>query len=332
MTDAAEHAVDRTEIPPARIVLVTGLSGAGKASILRALEDVGFEAVDNLPLPLIEDMVTREDGPPARRIAVGVDARTRGFDADAVLEMLARLRTNPALRPEMVFAWAEEAILMRRYTETRRRHPLSPHGSVLEGVAAERFAVGPLHGLADLVVDTSDLPLAGLRQLIERRYGADAASDQPQGLAVTLKSFAFPAGLPREADMVFDARFLRNPHYVTALRHQTGLDNEVGAYVSADPDYEPFFSRIIGLLRLLLPRFVQEGKKYATIAVGCTGGKHRSVYTAERLAAELGEAGWQVTTIHRELIRGGMAPGGSSAGGEQHGIERRRAPTAPVQA
>jgi UPF0042 nucleotide-binding protein len=314
------------------VVLVTGLSGAGKASILRALEDVGFEAVDNLPLPLIEDMVTRDDGTPSRKIAVGVDARTRGFDADAVLDMLARLRANSALRPELVFAWAEEGILMRRYTETRRRHPLSPHGSVLEGIAAERSAVGTLHELADLVIDTSDLPLAGLRQLIETRFGPDAADDQPKGLAVTLISFAFPAGLPREADMVFDARFLQNPHYVTALRQRTGLDPEVGAYVSADPDYQPFFSRIIGLMRLLLPRFVQEGKKYATIAVGCTGGKHRSVHLVERLAAELGEAGWQVTTIHRELIRGGLAPGGSSAGGRQYGIERRHAPAAPVQA
>jgi UPF0042 nucleotide-binding protein len=325
----SEAATDR---PLTRVVFVTGLSGAGKASILRALEDLGFEAVDNLPLPLIEDMLTRDDGAPARKIAVGVDTRTRGFDADAVLAMLARLRTNPALRPELIFAWAEEGVLMRRYTETRRRHPLSPHGSVLEGIAAERFAVGALHGVADLLIDTSDLPLAGLRQLIERRYVSEAADDRPSSLAVTLISFAFPAGLPREADMVFDARFLQNPHYVTALRHKTGLDEDVGAYVSADPDYEPFFSRIIGLMRLLLPRFVQEGKKYATIAIGCTGGKHRSVHLVERLAAELSEAGWQVTTIHRELIRGGLVPGGSSAGGASYGLERRRASASQVQA
>ena len=317
---------------PARIVLVTGLSGAGKASVLRALEDIGFEAIDNLPLTLIEEMVERDDGTPSRKIAVGVDARTRGFDADAVLDTLKRLRANPALRPELVFAWADESVLMRRYTETRRRHPLSPHGSVMEGITAERTAVGPLHPVADLVIDTSDLPLAGLRQAIERRYGPEGATEQPKGLAVTLISFAFPAGLPREADMVFDARFLQNPHYVTELRPRTGLDPEVGAYVSADPDFWPFFSRILDLLKLLLPRFVQEGKKYVTIAVGCTGGKHRSVHIAERLAAELNEAGWRVTTIHRELIRSGVVSGSISAGGGHHGGNRRRAPAAPVQA
>jgi UPF0042 nucleotide-binding protein len=320
---------------PARIVLVTGLSGAGKASILRALEDLGFEAIDNLPVGLIEDMVGRDDGTPSRRIAVGVDARTRGFEAEAVLATLARLRANPALRPELLFAWAEEGVLIRRYTETRRRHPLSPHGSVSEGILAERLAVGPLHGVADQVIDTSDLPLAALRQVIERRYGSDAADEAParpgRGLAIALVSFAFPAGLPREADMVFDARFLQNPHYVANLRQRTGLDAEVGAYVAADPDFGPFLARINDLLKLLLPRFVQEGKKYATIAVGCTGGKHRSVHIVERLAAELGEAGWRVTIIHRELIRSGLVPGGSLAGG-QHGVERRRAPAAPVQA
>jgi UPF0042 nucleotide-binding protein len=318
----------------ARIVLVTGLSGAGKA-------------IDNLPMTLIEDMVSRDDGAPSRKIAVGVDARTRGFEAEAVLTTLNRLRANPALRPELLFAWADEAVLLRRFTETRRRHPLSPHGSVLEGIVAERGAVGPLHAVADRVIDTSDLPLAALRLAIEQRYGPGAAdedaADRPgQGLAVTLISFAFPAGLPREADMVFDVRFLQNPHYVPGLRQRTGLDPEVGAYVSADPDFGPFFARITDLLKLLLPRFVQEGKKYATIAVGCTGGKHRSVHTVERLAAELGEAGWRVTTIHRELIRGGLAPDGSAAkagmaggnlvGGATYGIERRRTPAAAVQA
>ena len=321
-----------SDAAPARIVLVTGLSGAGKASILRALEDAGFEAVDNLPVTLIEEMVTRDEGLPSRRIAVGVDARTRGFDADAVLETLSHLRANPALRPELVFAWADEGVLMRRYTETRRRHPLSPHGSLAEGIAAERDAVGALHPVADLVVDTSDLPLAALRQLIERRYGPDAASEQPQGLSVTVISFAFPAGLPREADMVFDARFLQNPHYVTELRPRTGLDPLVGAYVSADPDFQPFFSRVMDLMKLLLPRFVQEGKKYATIAVGCTGGKHRSVHIAERLGAELGEAGWRVTIVHRELIRGGFAQGGSAASGDHDSATRQHGPAAPVQA
>jgi UPF0042 nucleotide-binding protein len=304
---------------PARIVLVTGLSGAGKASILRALEDLGFEAIDNLPVTLIEDMVDRDAKVPARHIAVGVDARTRGFEADAVLAALRRLRETHGRRVELLFAWADEGVLIRRYTETRRRHPLSPHGSVLEGIIAERIAVGPLHAVADLVIDTSDLPLAGLRQAIERRYGADATQDDLPGLSVTLLSFAFPAGLPREADMVLDARFLQNPHYVSGLRSKTGLDPEVGAYVAADPDYGPFFARIVDLLKLLLPRFVQEGKKYATIAVGCTGGKHRSVHIVEQLAAELNGAGWRVTKNHRELSRAGLLATGGKPGGIKPG-------------
>ena len=302
--------------PPRQpVVLVSGLSGAGKASILRALEDLGFEAVDNPPLKLIEDLVARAEPGFARKLAVGVDARTRGFDADAVLATLARLRQNPALRPELVFAWADEAALLRRYTETRRRHPLSPNGRVIEGVAAEQTLTAPLHEAADLVVDTTDLPLPALRRLIERRYGPQASAEEQGGLAVSLLSFAFPAGLPREADMVFDARFLRNPHYVSALKPRTGLDPEVGAYVEADPDFPAFFAKLVDMLALLLPRFVQEGKKYVTIAIGCTGGRHRSVHIVETLASKLTETGWRVTTTHRELAReGSSAPSAPASG------------------
>ncbi|MCW3473660.1 RNase adapter RapZ [Limobrevibacterium gyesilva] len=297
----AEQAVAPTRQP---VVLVSGLSGAGKASVLRALEDIGFEAVDNPPLDFIEDLVCGADGG-VRRIAVGVDARSRGFDAEAVLATLARLRLNPMLRPELIFAWADEAVLLRRFTETRRRHPLAPQGRVSDGIAAEQQLTAPLHGAADLVIDTSDLPLASLRQLIERKYGPDAPDDPQVGLSVSLVSFAFPAGLPREADIVLDARFLRNPHYDPLLRPRTGYDVEVAAYVEADPDFPAFFARVTGLLDLVLPRFVQEGKKYATIAVGCTGGRHRSVMIVERLASHLSESGWRVSSTHRELARDG---------------------------
>lgn len=290
------------------VVLVSGLSGAGKASILRALEDVGFEAIDNPPLPMIEGLVARSEPGGARRIAVGVDARSRGFDAQAVLTTLAQLRANPALRPELLFAWADETALLRRYTETRRRHPLAPEGRVSDGIAAEQAATAPLHDAADLVIDTTDLPPPALRALIERRYGPQATAETRAGLAVALVSFSFVAGLPREADMVFDARFLRNPHYVAALRPCTGLDPAVGAYVQGDPDFPAFFARLLDLLGLVLPRFVEEGKKYATIAIGCTGGRHRSVHIVERLATRLSEAGWRVTTTHRELARKGAAP------------------------
>jgi UPF0042 nucleotide-binding protein len=287
------------------VVLVSGLSGAGKASILRALEDLGFEAVDNPPLHLIEGLVSAAESGAARKLAVGVDARSRGFDAEEVLATLARLRQNPGLRPELVYAWADAGMLLRRYTETRRRHPLAPNGRVIDGVTAEQALTAALHEAADLVIDTTDLPVPALRRLIEDRYGLDAGGGEEGGVSISLLSFAFPAGLPREADMVFDARFLRNPHYVSALKSRTGLDPEVGGYVEADPDYPAFFAKLVDLLGLLLPRFVQEGKKYVTIAVGCTGGRHRSVYIVERLAFRLTETGWRVTTTHRELAREG---------------------------
>ena len=289
-----------------QVVLVSGLSGAGKASILHTLEDIGFEAIDNPPLPMIEGMVARaEPGAAARRIAVGVDARSRGFDAQEVLATLARLRANPALRPELLFAWAAETVLLRRYTETRRRHPLAPDGRVSDGIAAEQALTAPLHDAADLVIDTTDLPPPALRGLIEQHYGPQASADTRAGLALALVSFSFVAGLPREADMVFDARFLRNPHYVAELRPHTGLHPAVGAYVEADPDFPAFFSRLVELLTLVLPRFVEEGKKYATIAVGCTGGRHRSVHIVERLATSLNDSGWRVSRTHRELARTG---------------------------
>ncbi len=288
---------------PARatVLLVTGLSGAGKLSILRALEDLGFEAIDNPPLALIDTLVSGAPADGGRRIAVGVDARSRGFDASAVLATLARLRQNPVVLPALVYAWAEPAVLQRRYTETRRRHPLSPHGRVADGIAAEQKLTAPLREAADLVIDTSALPLPELRLLIERHFGAGGEFASGAGLAVTVMSFAFPAGLPREADMVFDARFLRNPHYVDVLRPLTGRDPEVAAYVEADGDFPAFLDGVCRLLDLVLPRFVQEGKKYATIAFGCTGGQHRSVVTAEKVAAHLLQSGWRVGITHREL-------------------------------
>jgi UPF0042 nucleotide-binding protein len=291
-----------------RVVLVTGLSGAGKASILRALEDLGYEAVDNPPLPLMEDLIARGDRP----IALGVDIRSRGFDAGDVLTLFARLKSNPALRPELVFAYADEAALLRRFTETRRRHPLAPNSRVADGVAAETALTAPLREEADLLLDTSDLALPALRRLIEQRFARDG--DLAPGMTVTFMSFAYPAGLPREAELVFDTRFLRNPHYDPMLRDQTGLDSSVAAYVAADPDYGPFLGKVTDLLSLLLPRFVQEGKKYATIAVGCTGGRHRSVAIVETLADWLGRSGldqpkglatpgkgWRIVVTHREL-------------------------------
>jgi UPF0042 nucleotide-binding protein len=293
-----------------RVVIVTGLSGGGKASVLRALEDLGYEAIDNPPLDLLGALVLRGE----RRCAVGIDARTRGFDADAVSLALQRLRANSELRPELVYVWADEPTLLRRYTETRRRHPLAPQGRVADGIAEELTLTAPLREAADLIVDTSGLPLPSLRRLIDRHFGAESEAEETR-MVVSLVSFSYAQGLPREADLVFDARFLRNPHYEPTLRRSTGFDPAVGAFVEADPDYPDFFDRLMGLTGLLLPRFVQEGKKYATIAIGCTGGRHRSVYTIEKMAAALaariasGDAasGWRLYVTHRELAREGNA-------------------------
>ncbi|MCE0743715.1 RNase adapter RapZ [Acetobacter sicerae] len=302
------------EVPLRQILLVTGLSGAGKSSILRILEDLGHEVIDNPPLGMLDEIVARGNRP----IAIGVDSRTRDFDTSTVLEALARLRMNPHLRAELIYAAADEATLLRRYTATRRRHPLAPHGSVKEGIDSERDLTGKLRAGADLVIDTSDLSAPELRRLIETRYGT-WHSGPDEGLTVVLMSFAFPAGLPREADMVFDARFLRNPHYDPVLAPQTGLDRPVAAYVEADPDYKPFLNQILGMLRLVIPRFVQEGKKYATIAVGCSGGRHRSVTLVEALGRKLADISdspggeGPVAVVHRELARLGITGSDSAA-------------------
>jgi UPF0042 nucleotide-binding protein len=283
---------------PRQVVLVTGLSGAGKASILRVLEDLGFETVDNPPLSILEELV----GDGSLPLAVGVDARTRGFDAGETLRVIERLRLRRDIDVALVYATADEAVLLRRYSETRRRHPLAPGGSlgsqVSLGIAREAAALEPLRDAADMPIDTSDLPLPELRRLVERRFRREGA---PAPLSITVVSFAFPRGLPREADLVFDLRFLRNPHYDPALQPLTGRDPAVAAFIEADPEFRPFWQRMTGFLDPLLPRYVAEGKKYLTIALGCTGGKHRSVLAAERLTDHLLRAGWRVEITHREL-------------------------------
>lgn len=295
-----------------QLVLVTGLSGAGKASILRVLEDLGYETVDNPPLGVLEALVGDGDQP----LAAGVDSRTRDFEAPAALRLLERLRRRPDIAATLVFATAEPDVLLRRYTETRRRHPLAPGGplgaSVAAGIAREAALLAPLRETADVVVDTSDLPLPELRRMIEGRFAVEGSA----GMGVAVQSFAYPRGLPREADLVFDMRFLRNPHYVDELRPQTGQDPAVAAHIEADPDFAPFWRCMTAMLASLLPRYAREGKKYLTIAFGCTGGRHRSVLAAERLAHHLGTQGWRVDLVHRELSAGtaaaraaGRAPG-----------------------
>lgn len=279
---------------PLPVVLVTGLSGAGKLSILRILEDLGFETVDNPPLPSLEALAARAEAP----LAIGVDARSRGFSAESVLNALAWLRTRPHLKPTLLFATASDDVLLRRYSETRRRHPLAQGSAIDEGIALERTLTAPLAEAADWLLDTSALPLPQLRARIEGLFGA-----HPLGITLTLVSFSYAHGLPPGADLVFDARFLKNPHYELSLRALSGLDPEVGNYIKQDPDFETYFNKIKDLVDFLLPRFVQEGKKYATICVGCTGGQHRSVYMIEKLSSYLSSQGWRAGITHREAAK-----------------------------
>ena len=275
-----------------RLVLVTGMAGAGRSTALKELEDLGFEAIDNIPLAMLDGIDADGSGRP---LAVGIDTRARDFAVERMLERM----TDAAARFDIVpvFLHADEESLTRRYRETRRRHPLAPDGSPLSGIERERRLLEPLRRAADIVIDTSLLTAHDLRRLLRARF----SSDPQQGMSIFVTSFSFRLGLPREADLVFDMRFLSNPHYIEALRPLTGRDEAVGAYVAEDPAFAPFLESIGGLLRMLLPRYAQEGRAYLTVAVGCTGGRHRSVFTAEELARLLRERGWRATLTHRDL-------------------------------
>lgn len=272
------------------LVLVTGLSGAGRSTALKILEDLGYEAIDNLPLDLLGSMA-REGGP----IALGIDIRSRSFAAGPFLDQLDRL--GAGARTTLLFLDCDDEVLERRFTETRRPHPLAADRRVADGIAAERRLIAPLRERADLTVDTTNLNGAELRRLLSGHLGL---GDGP-GMRIFVTSFSYRGGLPREADLVFDARFLANPHYQPGLRPLDGRDPRVADYVARDPAHAAFFEGLTGMLAPLLPRYEREGKSYLTIALGCTGGRHRSVAVAERLAAWLAGLGRPVELIHREL-------------------------------
>jgi UPF0042 nucleotide-binding protein len=276
-------------------ILVTGLSGAGRTSTLKILEDLGYEAVDNLPLGLLPALLTSREG--HDRIAIGVDPRTRGFASEPLASMIAELEARDDIILRTVFLDCDDDVLVRRFTETRRRHPLAVDRPIADGIAIERRMLEPVREMAAVVIDTSSSNLAEFRENLV----ASLLLERGRAMAVTVVSFAFRKGLPREADLVFDVRFLANPHYVSALRPRDGRDPDVGTFVAADAGFEPFFQSLTGLIGPLLPRYEREGKSYLTVAIGCTGGKHRSVYTAERLAAWLKSAGTPVTLRHRDL-------------------------------
>lgn len=286
---------------PPRILFVTGLSGAGKSTALRTLEDLGWEAVDNLPLPLLDRLLavplSDAAGEGERPLAVGIDARTRGFDAAALLGRAARLRDEGGVEVATLFLDCSEMELARRFSETRRRHPLAQDRPVADGIERERALLEPVRREADHIVDTTAISANVLQHELRRRF-EDGTGGAP---TLTVMSFGFSRGVPREADLLFDMRFLRNPYWDNRLRPRTGFDAEVSAYVAADPAYAEAMERIGGLIRLLLPRYAGEGKSYVTIAIGCTGGRHRSVHVAERLAVRLRDEGFSPTVLHRDL-------------------------------
>jgi len=281
-----------------RVLLITGMSGAGKTSALKALEDLGYEAIDHVPLSLLKRLVP-SPGSVERPIAIGVDVRTRDFGVERFIEEVDHLAGMDSLDVRVAFLDCEDDELRRRYTETRHRHPLAEDRTVADGIAREREMLTSPRSRADVTIDTSNLAGGELKRILDGHFGllAEAA------LSVFVTSFAYRNGLPREADLVFDVRFLANPHYDPALRQMTGREEPIAAYVAADPDFSPFFDGLTGLLTPLLPRYAAEGKSYLTIAVGCTGGRHRSVFTAERLAAWLETQGLDVHIHHRELER-----------------------------
>jgi len=285
---------------PQRILLVTGLSGAGKSTALRTLEDLGWEVVDNLPLSLLEDLLETPLGKgnrkPRRPLALGVDSRTRDFDANRIVRQIKALANDQRVPVETLYFDCAGSELVRRYSETRRRHPLAPDRPATDGIAAERELMEPLRRWADHVVDTTDTAPNALQQQIRQRFG-----EGRQAPTLGIMSFGFARGIPRNADNVFDLRFLRNPYWVDSLRDLTGLDDAVGDYVAGDPAYADAVGRIEDLLLALLPRYSDEGKSYVTIAFGCTGGRHRSVHVAERVASRLREAGFSPTVEHRDL-------------------------------
>jgi RNase adapter protein RapZ len=284
-----------------RVVLVTGLSGAGRSTALRALEDQGYEAVDNLPLTLLANLVLTDSAPAqARPLAIGVDARTRDFDVPAFVVAVDRLVAEKGLDARLLYLDCEDETLARRFTETRRRHPLAADRPLADGIKAERRLLESLRARADKVIDTTALSPHQLKHLVQEGFALDA----PQGLALSVVSFAYRNGLPREADLVFDVRFLSNPHYRPDLKPLSGKDAAVAQFVERDPGFPAFFDGLSDMILALLPRFEAEGKSYLTVAVGCTGGRHRSVFVAERLAERLSQGGRRVTLLHRDLDRG----------------------------
>jgi UPF0042 nucleotide-binding protein len=296
------HAESKDANPPRRpdkeLVIVTGISGSGKASALRAFEDLGFHAVDNLPLELVLDFANLVVKSPEMQSAVIVVDVREGALLDRLPEVLKSVKL--LLPTRVVFLDAQDSVLVRRFSETRRPHPLRRQETVARSIDDERQLLDPIRNLADMLIDTSKFNVHELRAHIQSRFSHE---DYTNPLLVTCLSFGFKNGVPLDADLVFDVRFLPNPHFVPQFRKLTGLDQGVADYVRGYPQTIEFIERVLDLLLYLLPHYKEEGKSYLTVAFGCTGGQHRSVMMAEEICQRLKESGYQVKALHRDIPR-----------------------------
>src|SRR5215472_7256870 len=284
--------------PGKELVIVTGISGSGKASALKAFEDLGYHAVDNLPLELLPDFADLVGkSAEINSAAIVVDVR-EGQTLDRLPDILKEIRT--VLPTSVVFLDAKDEVLVRRYSETRRPHPLSRSETVSRSIVEERQLLDPIRNVADTLIDTSNFNVHELRANIQARFSHD---ERAKHLLVSCVSFGFKNGVPLDVDMVFDVRFLPNPHFVPEFRNKTGRDPAVAEYVRSFPQTSEFLERVTELMLFLLPHYIQEGKSYLTVAFGCTGGQHRSVMMAEEMAQRLKEAGYQVKALHRDMPR-----------------------------
>lgn len=288
---------DRPTDGAARLVLVTGPSGAGRSTAIRALEDLGYEAIDNLPLSLIPRLFDGQG--PDKPLALGIDPRNRDFSTYGLIEVIDRFSAGQNAALEVLYLDCNRDVLLRRFSETRRRHPLAPADSPELGIDRETDLLGPIKARADLLLDTSEMSPNDLRGDLARWFAP--AGSAP--IALTVHSFSYKRGLPRGLDMVLDCRFLQNPYWEETLRKCDGRDADVVQYVAADPRFGAFRTKVVDLAQLLLPAYVAAGKPYLAIGFGCTGGQHRSVVMAETLAGALAESGWRVSIRHRELER-----------------------------
>ncbi|WP_296417902.1 RNase adapter RapZ [Pseudooctadecabacter sp.] len=286
--------------PMQKIIVVSGPSGAGRSTAINVLEDLGFEAIDNVPLSLIPRLT---DGPLPRPLAIGIDIRNRDFSVQGVQDTLDSLVSNADIDSQLLFLDASEDTLVRRYSETRRRHPLAPDEPAIQGIRREADMLAPLRARAEFLLDTSELSPHDLKARLTDWFGDKGAAL----FGITLQSFSFKRGLPKGSDMTFDCRFLKNPYWQADLRSKTGLDGAVGAHIRTDDLAAPFIAKTTDLLLTLLPAFRREGKSHISIGFGCTGGQHRSVYVTEQVAIALADQGWQVSKRHRELERAAQA-------------------------